>query len=124
MNASDYQKQAARTLIDKPDFELTGQEKELLYNCVELGSAVGKVNEIYKKGVLHKHGFDKMAFLDALSTVSFCVARLISDVADEKQDFGYHGFDDAGIMNAWNTIGLIGETGEIAEMVSESLYDN
>lgn len=124
MNATDYQRQAARTLIDKPDFELTSQEKEILYDCIELGATAGKVNEVYKKGVLHKHGFDKMAFLNALSAVSFAVAHLINAVSDEDQNFGDGIFTNSQIMTAWNTVGLIGETGEISEMVTRFLAED
>jgi NTP pyrophosphatase (non-canonical NTP hydrolase) len=63
MNATDYQKQAARTLIDRPGFDLDDTHMMILWNALGLAGEAGEVAEMVKKGILHQHGlfYDKMA---------------------------------------------------------------
>lgn len=58
MKASDYQKKAARTLIDGPDFEIPDNEIMLVWNAIGLAGEAGEVAELVKKGVFHRHGID------------------------------------------------------------------
>lgn len=58
MDASDYQQQAARTLIDAPGFELTDQETMAIWNAIGLTGEAGEVADQIKKGIFHRHGLD------------------------------------------------------------------
>ena len=115
MNASDYQEQAARTLIDHPDFELTDREWTVIINSIALGKAAGGVAEIIKKGIFHRHGLADLKLRHplnkALDTVLFFfrlrMATLLPSPAITHQM----------VMIVWNVIGLLGEAGEIAELV-------
>ncbi len=57
MNADDYQKLAARTLLeDVANFD--SLEMGLLWNVMGLAGEVGEVVEAVKKGIFHRHGLD------------------------------------------------------------------
>ena len=58
MNASDYQHHAARTLIDKPGFEISDKDIMTVWCAVGLGGEAGEVLEQIKKGIFHQHGLD------------------------------------------------------------------
>lgn len=58
MNATEYQKLAARTLIDAPDFEISSMQMMILWNALGLAGEAGEVAEAVKKGILHQHGLD------------------------------------------------------------------
>lgn len=58
MNASEYQKLASRTLIDRPDFEITDRDMMIIWNALGLAGEAGEVAEMVKKGILHRHGLD------------------------------------------------------------------
>ena len=58
MTASEYQQLAARTLIDKPDFDIPDVEIMLVWNAIGLAGEAGEVAELVKKGVFHRHGVD------------------------------------------------------------------
>lgn len=63
MNATEYQKQAARTLIDAPGFDIDDDNMMILWNALGLAGEAGEVAEMVKKGILHQHGlfYEKMA---------------------------------------------------------------
>jgi NTP pyrophosphatase (non-canonical NTP hydrolase) len=58
MNASDYQEQAARTMIHQPGFEIPGNEIMVVWNALGLAGEAGEVAELVKKGVFHRHSID------------------------------------------------------------------
>src|SRR3990167_6349991 len=58
MNSDDYQRQAARTLIDEPAFLLTNDEIMLAWNAMGLAGEAGEVADDVKKVVFHRHPFD------------------------------------------------------------------
>ena len=116
MNASDYQRLAARTLIDKPDFDLSKEDLYLIVGLIKLASALGSAFEKVKKGILHQHGFDKEGFDSDLALID---AR-VDDVRCRSFPFCLPSpLTNQEIMTAWNLVGLVGETGEIS-----SLYTN
>lgn len=59
MDATQYQIQAARTLIDKPDFEIPGKDIMILWCSIGLSGESGEIAELVKKGILHQHGLNK-----------------------------------------------------------------
>lgn len=58
MNASEYQQLAKRTLIDRPDFDLSDSELMIIWNVVGLVGEAGEIAELVKKGIFHQHGLD------------------------------------------------------------------
>lgn len=118
MNANEYQKLAARTLIDKPGFKITDDEWRMIWAAIRLCSLAGSIAENVKKGVFHRHGVN--------------AAKLRSDLINLQhvaisayQEEGYAGLplDDREIMQVWNLIGLVGETGEIATSFVEAFFN-
>lgn len=106
MNANEYQKLAARTLIDGPDFEVSNEEFMLMWNVIGLTDEAGEVAGLIKKGVLHRHGLDvelvKKEIGDVLWYAAGICTTLGIDLADvmeanvEKLRKRYpHGFSSA-----------------------------
>lgn len=57
--ANDYQQQAARTLIERPDNTYTNEEMVLVLNALRLaGEAVAIANTV-KKAVFHRHPLNR-----------------------------------------------------------------
>ena len=76
MDANDYQKLAARTLIDRPGFELTDRDIMLVWNALGLAGEAGEVAELVKKGILHQHGLDHDRLKNELGDVLWYAAAL------------------------------------------------
>ncbi len=76
MNATTYQEQAARTLLDTPGFDIPAQDIMLLWNAIGLAGEAGEVAEHIKKGVLHQHGVDATKLGKELGDVLWYVAGL------------------------------------------------
>jgi len=79
MRANEYQRLAARTLINKPDYDLTGKEVMILWNALGLTGEAGEVADLIKKAILHRHGFSektKQALHAELGDVLWYVSAL------------------------------------------------
>ncbi|HEX9332976.1 MAG TPA: nucleoside triphosphate pyrophosphohydrolase family protein [Anaerolineales bacterium] len=76
MNASDYQKQAARTMIDQPGFEIPGHEIMVVWNALGLAGEAGEVAELVKKGVFHRHSIDLTKLEKEIGDVLWYAAAL------------------------------------------------
>jgi NTP pyrophosphatase (non-canonical NTP hydrolase) len=76
VNATIYQEQAARTLLDAPGFDIPDQQIMLLWNAIGLAGEAGEVAEHIKKGVLHQHGIDPAKLGKELGDVLWYVAGL------------------------------------------------
>jgi NTP pyrophosphatase (non-canonical NTP hydrolase) len=76
MNANDYQKQAKRTLIDKPDFQITDKQVMIVWTATGLAGEAGEVSELIKKGIFHQHGIDREKIKKELGDVLWYVAGL------------------------------------------------
>lgn len=76
MNASEYQLQAARTLIDTPGFDIPDEQIMLVWNAIGLAGEAGEVCEMVKKGVFHQHGISREEFVKELGDVLWYVAAL------------------------------------------------
>ena len=76
MNAIDYQKQAARTLIDAPGFDISDPEIMMVWNALGLAGEAGEVADLVKKGVFHQHGLDLEKLKKELGDVLWYVAAL------------------------------------------------
>lgn len=76
MNASNYQQLAARTLIDRPDFDIADNDMMIIWNALGLAGEAGEVAETVKKGVLHQHGLDRDKMKKELGDVAWYLAAL------------------------------------------------
>lgn len=76
MDANEYQKQAARTLLDKPDFQITDWETMVVWNALGLAGEAGEVCEMIKKTVCHRHTFDGDKLKKELGDVTWYLAAL------------------------------------------------
>lgn len=76
MNANDYQRQAARTLIDGPGFELSDAEIMMLWYTIGLAGEAGEVCNLIKKQILYQHGIDMDKLREEMSDILWYAARL------------------------------------------------
>jgi NTP pyrophosphatase (non-canonical NTP hydrolase) len=76
MKASDYQKQAARTMIDQPGFEIPGSEIMVVWNALGLAGEAGEVAELVKKGVFHRHTIDRAKLEQEIGDVLWYASAL------------------------------------------------
>lgn len=91
MNGNQYQQLAARTLVDRPAFELTDREIMIVWNALGLAGEAGEVAELVKKGVLHRHGLNEAKIKNELGDVMWYVAALctkldfnLSDIMEDN----------------------------------------
>src|SRR5579859_250110 len=80
MDANEYQKLAARTLIDRPDFALSDADIMLIWSAVGLAGESGEVADLVKKGILHQHGLDRARLEKELGDVLWYVAALCTQL--------------------------------------------
>lgn len=71
-----YQEQAARTLIDGPDFDLLSTELMIIWNAVGLAGETGEILDHIEKGIFHGHGIDKDHLKEELGDVMWYIAGL------------------------------------------------
>ena len=76
MKASDYQEQAARTMIDRPGFEIPGHEMMVVWNALGLAGEAGEVAELVKKGIFHRHSIDRARIEKELGDVLWYASAL------------------------------------------------
>ena len=107
MSANEYQKLAARTMLDEPGFDIPEEHIELVQAVFLVALKFGRVVEAVKKGVFHQHGVDVKAITEELEKVS----QLGSDDWMPVPEV-----TDANIMVAWNLMGLLGEACELIEL--------
>jgi Predicted pyrophosphatase len=80
MKASDYQEQAARTMIDQPGFEIPGHEIMVVWNALGLAGEAGEVAELVKKGVFHRHSIDRTKLEKEIGDVLWYAAALCTNL--------------------------------------------
>lgn len=76
MDANEYQRLAARTLIDGPDFTISDTEIMAVWNAIGLAGEAGEVADHIKKGVFHRHGIDLAKLEKELGDTLWYVAAL------------------------------------------------
>jgi NTP pyrophosphatase (non-canonical NTP hydrolase) len=86
VNADDYQKQAARTLIDRPGFPIHADEIMVIWNAIGLAGEAGEVADLVKKGIFHQHGLDRAALVKELGDVLWYVAALCTKLGVSLDD--------------------------------------
>lgn len=75
-NASNYQQQASRTLIDRPDFDISDTDIMIVWNALGLAGEAGEVADTVKKGIFHQHGLDREKMKKELGDVCWYLAAL------------------------------------------------
>lgn len=76
MDADTYQKLAARTLIDGPDFKISDRDFMTVWNALGLAGEAGEVVDHIKKGIMHQRGIDLDKIKRELGDVSWYLAGL------------------------------------------------
>lgn len=86
MDANEYQELAARTLIEKPDFEISNADIMVIWNAIGLAGEAGEVCEIVKKGIFHQHGLDRLKLFKELGDVMWYVAAICTKLDFDMGD--------------------------------------
>lgn len=76
MNLNEYQQLANRTLIPKPDFQITDEQVMIVWNAIGLAGESGEVEDLIKKGIFHQQGLDKDKLVKELGDVMWYIAGL------------------------------------------------
>ncbi|MDQ3802516.1 MAG: nucleoside triphosphate pyrophosphohydrolase family protein [Acidobacteriota bacterium] len=90
MDANEYQRQAGRTLLDKPDFRITDKEVMISWNAIGLAGEAGEVAEVVKKAIYHQQGIDMEKMKKELGDVLWYVAALCSHLDISLEDVMRH----------------------------------
>ncbi len=92
MHANDYQKLAARTLIDSP-VEISPRDFMLIWNAVGLAGECGEVVDYIKKGIFHQHGIEDGKLKKEIGDLLWYIAGIctvrgysLADVMQENID--------------------------------------
>lgn len=72
--ASDYQEQAARTLIDGPDFEISDRDMMLIWSAIGLADEVGELQEVFVE--FRYHGIHPSKLKDELGDVLWYLSAI------------------------------------------------
>lgn len=116
MTPNEYQTLAARTLIDKPDFEIPQNNLSLIWHAIRQATLTGDLADYLKKGIFHQHGFSHDELLKRLAQADTHLRAFGAiNYAIPASDFR--------MMLFWNVIGLIGESGEIAALLTQYSSD-
>lgn len=86
MNATTYQREAERTLVDRPGFTIPDDQLMLLWTTIGLTGEAGEVAEHVKKGVLHRHGVSREVLANELGDVCWYLAAICSIVGLDLGD--------------------------------------
>jgi NTP pyrophosphatase (non-canonical NTP hydrolase) len=76
IRTNEYQKLAARTLIDKPDIPLSPEETMIIWTAIGLAGEAGEVVDDIKKSIFHRHGLDHTRLQKEIGDVLWYVAAL------------------------------------------------
>lgn len=119
----DYQRAAARTLIDKPDSTYSNEQLALAWLALQLSVAAGAIVDQIKKGVFHQHGVDeRLLSLNMSSLIG--LARAMQDMQiGITPDLPDAELTPERIMRLWVVLGLVGEAGEVAALVEQQIVE-
>lgn len=76
MQPTEYQRLAARTLIDGPDFTIPDNDIMIIWNAIGLAGEAGEVAELIKKGIFHQHGLDRDKLAKELGDCMWYIAAI------------------------------------------------
>jgi NTP pyrophosphatase (non-canonical NTP hydrolase) len=78
MESNEYQVLAERTLIDRPDFEITDEQVMLVWNAMGLAGEAGEIAELAKKQIFHQQGVDVEKWKNELGDVLWYLSAICS----------------------------------------------
>ena len=93
MKANDYQQLAARTLIAKPDFEISDKQVMLSWWAIGLTGEAGEVADLIKKGIYHQQGLDPLQVKKELGDVLWYVSALCTEMGFTLEEVMQHNVD-------------------------------
>jgi len=79
MKANDYQKLASRTIVPKPDFEITPHQVMASWWAIGLTGEAGEVADLIKKGIYHQQGIDQPKLKKELGDVMWYLSALCTE---------------------------------------------
>ena len=86
MTPNEYQKAAARTLIDAPERPLTDGEIMIVWNAIGLAGEAGEVVDNIKKAIFHQHGLNQTQLMKEIGDVMWYVAGLCTKLGFSLED--------------------------------------
>lgn len=86
MTPNDYQKLAARTLIDSPERPLTDGEIMIVWCAIGLAGEAGEVVDNIKKAIFHRHGLNQGQLQKELGDVAWYLAGLCTKLGFSLED--------------------------------------
>ena len=86
MNINEYQKLASRTLIDKPQHEISDKEIMIVWFATGLAGESGEVVDHIKKGIFHQHGIERDKIKKELGDVLWYVAGLCTKLGMSMEE--------------------------------------
>ena len=86
MTPNEYQKLAARTLIDAPERPLTDGEIMIVWNAIGLAGETGEVVDNIKKAIFHRHGLNQTQLKKELGDVCWYLAGLCTKLGFSLED--------------------------------------
>ena len=132
MKASEYQTEAARTLIANdavPAFP--PRDVAVAWGLVEMAQWLGEDIDRVKKAVFHQHGYgevERCNTIDRLVTLqqqADSTRNLLTGIdADRTRIMDAADLGAFDIRLLWNTLGVLGEGAEIARVILDALSEN
>lgn len=131
MNANEYQNEAARTLIDNEDVPtFPARDMAVAWSLVEMAQVLGEEIDRVKKAVFHEHGYEQGARLGTtvalarLAVMGRHTVQLLGTDPDPSRLTDAAGLSAFEIRMLWNTMGVLGEGAEIADVTLNMLSGN
>ena len=93
MEANIYQKLANRTLIERPDFDITEVQTMIAWNAIGLAGEAGEVADLVKKQIFHQQGIDRLKMKKELGDVLWYVAALCTEFGLTLEEVMQHNID-------------------------------
>lgn len=80
MEAHEYQRLAARTLIDRPGFDISDDAIMVVWNAIGLAGEAGEVVDHIKKGIFHQYGLDREKLEKEIGDCFWYLAALCTEL--------------------------------------------
>lgn len=121
MKSNEYQELAARTLIDAPKQPLSPEELFMAVTLLRMHSSLGRLTEVFKKNVLHRHRGDEDRYkLEEFGLDMKMLGSELKSLSELDQWGSFskdYAIDKQNTMVLWNVIGLLGESSELAQLL-------
>jgi len=116
----NYQKEAARTLIFEPDREIPNEELYCVKYAVSVFIMIGAITEYLKKAIFHQKGLKLVDLFGLYEELTDNIRIAEPHYRRNKQvPISLSGKQ---IMVLWVLTGLIGEVGEVSQLIFKWLF--